>query len=326
MKIQREEVYRELVNTLFLIVLAGFLHVVLDKFRDSLALDYQLWSTIWVGMALTLSGYAVFRFMLFAQRRDREWRAQVGTPASMMYDVDGGKYYHLLRTMLESMKPDDEVRVIAYYGRQGGIEDREADEAKSHRTRYFDCLLDLAQNGKIQRYERVICFDKETYEQDVALKRRELVVGKGPGTVTRHMAEHCERMKPMERCSVQLAPARFNADIVMLGNQRIVMSVDTVDHDTGIRKTAGALVFSSPPNEEIVRTLRRIIDDTRKHAVALERVSFENAHQANGGRPHTADLAQDDSTLLSGALSWIKRFGPSVLRRSNTSENQSQDT
>src|SRR5712692_294413 len=108
------KIRRELIDALFVIVLVALLHSGFEEYGKNL--DYQYWSIICAGIALTLAGYAVFRYMLFAENRDREWRGRVGTPATMRLDLEGGRYYDMLCTLLESLKHGSQVQIIAYYG------------------------------------------------------------------------------------------------------------------------------------------------------------------------------------------------------------------
>src|SRR6266851_638480 len=87
---------RELLNGLFVLVLASLIHAAFEAFH--LNFDVHLWALIVMGVAIAVSGYVVFEIALgfmastedreraaveSTQRREEEWLKRVGTPARL---------------------------------------------------------------------------------------------------------------------------------------------------------------------------------------------------------------------------------------------------
>src|SRR6266851_10254247 len=87
---------RELLNGLFVLVLASLIHAAFEAFH--LNFDVHLWALIVMGVAIAVSGYVVFeialgsmaasenrelKFMTASGEREREWLKRVGTPARL---------------------------------------------------------------------------------------------------------------------------------------------------------------------------------------------------------------------------------------------------
>jgi len=61
-------VRRELLNGLFVLVLASLIHAAFEAFH--LNFDVHLWALIMMGIAIAVSGYVVFESLLSADTRD----------------------------------------------------------------------------------------------------------------------------------------------------------------------------------------------------------------------------------------------------------------
>ena len=64
-------VRRELLNGLFVLVLASLIHAAFEAFH--LNFDVHLWALIMMGIAIAVSGYVVLEFVLSADERERAW-------------------------------------------------------------------------------------------------------------------------------------------------------------------------------------------------------------------------------------------------------------
>src|SRR5713226_9154103 len=83
---------RELLNGLFVLVVGALISTAFEAFH--VEFDIRLWALIVIGVAIAVSGYAVFEFVLSADARERatiestrkreeEWLKRVGTPARL---------------------------------------------------------------------------------------------------------------------------------------------------------------------------------------------------------------------------------------------------
>jgi len=72
-----------------------------------------------------------------------------------------------------------------------------------------------------------------------------------------------------------VAPVVLRSFIVGLyGTDKVSMTVDTMDQDTGARAVTGVLFFSDPPNGEIVEQFRQIERATERRMVAVHKIVF----------------------------------------------------
>src|SRR5437870_7388325 len=85
-------VRRELLNALFVLVLASLIHAAFEAFH--LNFDVHLWALIMMGIAIAVSGYVMFEialgFMASTEDREKEWLKRVGTPARLELNMGGG--------------------------------------------------------------------------------------------------------------------------------------------------------------------------------------------------------------------------------------------
>src|ERR1700730_3697112 len=86
---------RELLNGLFVLVLASLIHAAFEAFH--LNFDVHLWALIVMAVAIAVSVYVVFEialgFMASTEDREMEWLKRVGTPARLelnQENVDAG--------------------------------------------------------------------------------------------------------------------------------------------------------------------------------------------------------------------------------------------
>jgi len=77
------------------------------------------------------------------------------------------------------------------------------------------------------------------------------------------------------RCSVYVAPVFMRAfAIVFYGADKVSMSVETVDRETGYRSLLGVMYFHDPPNGEIIEQFRQIERTTERRMVAVHKIVF----------------------------------------------------
>jgi hypothetical protein len=282
-------VRRELLNALFVLVLASLIHAAFEGFH--LKFDAHLWALIMMGIAIAVSGYVVLEFVLSADERERawtestrgreeEWLKRVGTPARLELnmdpaDVDLGRVAHggavAVVDALEAMSPDSDLTIMIYFGSEGGKEEIVSREG---RDKIFSSIEGLLKRGMIREYKRIICFDYDVLASDPESKSGVLRVGEGPGTIPRAMAEHCRLMMANKACSLYVAPVVFRGVIGLYGVNKVAISVETVDQGAGGRRIAGMMLFSDPPNGEIIEQFRQMERATEKQMVAVHEIRF----------------------------------------------------
>ncbi len=82
-------------------------------------------------------------------------------------------------------------------------------------------------------------------------------------------------MLTTKRCSIYVAPVVLRSYAVgLFGTDKVSMSVDTVDQDTGARTYVGVMFFHDPPNGEIVEQFRQIERATERRMVAVHKIAF----------------------------------------------------
>ena len=76
-------------------------------------------------------------------------------------------------------------------------------------------------------------------------------------------------------CSLYVAPVVLRSYTVGLyGTDKVSMSVDTVNQDTGVRQVAGIMFFYDPPNGEIIEQFRQIERATERRMIAVHTIRF----------------------------------------------------
>ena len=79
----------------------------------------------------------------------------------------------------------------------------------------------------------------------------------------------------MPRCSIYIAPVLIRIiGVVFYGSDKVSMSVETVDRETGGRSPLGIMYFHDPPNGEIIEQFREIEHATERRMVAVHKVVF----------------------------------------------------
>jgi hypothetical protein len=296
---------RELLNGLFVLVLASLIHAAFEAFH--LNFDVHLWALIVMGVAIGVSGYVVFEialgsmaasetrelaFMASTEERERaeaestsqreeEWLKRVGTPARLELNLDEpGVGLASVLEVVKAMSPGTDFTIMLYYGSEGGKQALGTNEAFES---LFNSVLELLKRGTIREYKRLICFDHEVLANDPELRAGVLRVGKGPGTISRLMGEHCRVMLATKGCSLYVAPAVCRSVVGLYGTDKASVTLEVVDQSFGGRRVAGVLLFSDPPNGEIIEQLRQIERATERRMVGVHQIRFpEDAAPTTG--------------------------------------------
>ena len=92
-------------------------------------------------------------------------------------------------------------------------------------------------------------------------------------------------MMESKGCSLYVAPVILRHFIVFYGVDKVSMTVETTDQNTGGRALAGAMFFSDPPNGEIIEQFRQMERETERRMVAVHKIRFPEDAEP------TADLA-----------------------------------
>lgn len=269
---------RELLNGLFVLVLASLIHAAFEAFHVNF--DVQVWALIVMGVAIAVSGYVVFEFARSGEGRERawtestrqreeEWLKRVGTPARL-----DPRTIDAVIENIKAMSPGSDYTVMFYVGAEGGSGFFATNDPDLRRGELYGLTLELLKRGTIREHKRIICFDNDVLANDHELKSGILRVGEGPGTVDRLMGEHCRLMLETKNCSVYVAPAVFRAIVALYGVDKASIGVDSAGQDAGSRIVAGTLFFADPPNGEIIEQLRQIERATEKRMVAVREIRF----------------------------------------------------
>ncbi len=76
-------------------------------------------------------------------------------------------------------------------------------------------------------------------------------------------------------CSIYAAPVVLRSYVVGLyGTDKVSMSVDTADQNTGDRTVLGVMFFYDPPNGEIVEQFRQIERATERRMIGVHTIRF----------------------------------------------------
>jgi hypothetical protein len=95
----------------------------------------------------------------------------------------------------------------------------------------------------------------------------------GPSTGTwESIVALCWRVKG---CALYIAPVVLRSNVVVFfGADKVDMTVDTVDQETGARTVAAGLFFYDPPNGELIEQFRQIERTTERRMVAVHKIRF----------------------------------------------------
>jgi hypothetical protein len=270
---------RELLNGVFVLVLASLMSAAFAAFQ--VKFDVQLWVLILIGVGIAVTGYVMFEialgYMASTEQREKEWLKRVGNPARLELGMTVATLGSApIVEAVKSMRPGSDLTIMIYLSSQGSREAvlREAalDEG---RKRLYEAIMEQLNRGTIREYKRLVCFDADVLVNDQDLKSGILRVGEGPGTISKAIGEHCRLMLATKGCSVYVAPVVLRSYVVgLFGTDKVSMTVDTVDQDTGIRSVAGVMFFYDPPNGEIVEQFRQIERATERRMVAVHKIRF----------------------------------------------------
>lgn len=281
---------RELLNGLFVLVVASLLSVAFEAFQVNF--NVQLWVLILTGVAIAVSGYVVFESLLSAdardestRRREEEWLKRVGTPALLDLNItqsEPSAGASAAVRAVKAMSTGSDLTLMVYIGRDTQmIIPREAMEE------LYGTIVERVRRGTIREYKRILCFDHDVLANDHEMKSGILRVGEGPGSVSRVIGEHCRWMLGTNGCFLYMAPVIMQAVVGLYGRDKAGLSFDTLDPVDGKRKSAGVMTFSDPPDGEIIEQFRQIVRATERRMVAVREIRFpedeEPTAQATAG-------------------------------------------
>ena len=267
---------RELLNGLFVLVVASLLSTAFSAFQ--VTFNLQLWVLILMAVAIAVSGYVLFEIalgvMASGQDREKEWLKRVGTPARLeLNQEEGGDATALFAVTdaVKSMRPGSDYTVMHWIGSEGGMW---LSALNAVREKTYSAILERLKSGAIREYKRIISFDHDVLANDSELKSGVLRVGEGPGTIDRRMGEHCRVMMETKGCSLYVAPALLRLIVVLYGDDKISVSIDYFDRGAGGRRSAGIIFFCDPPNGDIVEQFRQMERATERRMVAVHKILF----------------------------------------------------
>jgi hypothetical protein len=279
---------RELLNGLFVLVVASLLSAAFAAFQ--VEINLQLWVWILTGVVVAVGFYLMFDLTLryiastearetalaeATRLREAEWLKRVGTPARMELNQEGETTAIVaVADSVKSMSPGSDYTAMYYVGPEGGSETPLGKEVNAIRHKNFNSVLDQLKRGTIREYKRIICFDHDVLANNPELRSGVLRVGQTPGTIDRMLGEHCRQMIETKGCSLYVAPAVLRSVIVLYGANKVSMSVEGAEQDTGERRAAGVIFFSDPPNGEIIEQFRQLERATEKRMVAVHKIVF----------------------------------------------------
>ena len=264
---------RELLNGLLVLVIASLLSVAFSAFQVSF--NVLLWTSILLGVAVAVSGYVFFEYLLSAEDREKEWLQRVGTPARFELNQEGRPSgADVIREAVKTMSPGSDYTIIYFFDRDQSGGSGLTKEAMASRTKTLSVVLEQLKRGAIGEYKRIICFDRDVIANDPELKSGVLRVGEGPGTIDRAMGDHCLQMMSTRGCSLFLAHAVLRNSVLLLGSDKVAITVDADEQDAGGHTTLGTLLFCNPPNREIIEQFRQIERRTERRMVAVHKIVF----------------------------------------------------
>ena len=225
--------------------------------------------------AIAIGGYIEFKFLLSTEERETEWLKRVGTPARLELGLtEGAAGVVTMVEAVRAIKPGSDITIMLYIDRDGGRSRSLAGTDKA-REQFYDSIVQQMRRGLIREYKRFICFDHDVLANNHELQSGILRIGEGPGTVDKTVGEHCRMMLETPRCSVDVAPVFMRTlAIGLYGEDKVSMSVETVDRETGDRSLLGVMYFHDPPNGEIIEQFRQIERATERRMVAVHKVVF----------------------------------------------------
>jgi hypothetical protein len=271
---------RELLNGVFVLVLASLMSAVFAAFQISF--NVQLWVLILIGIGIAVSGYVVFEITLpfmsasveSTRHREEEWLRRVGNPARLelgMGGTAGIAGVSMVVDAVKAMKTGSDLTIMLDLGSLGGHESPVLDETQEQ---VFSAIMEQLRRGTIREYKRILCFDHSLLANDLELKSGILCVGQGPGTINKTLAEHCRWMLETKGCSLYVAPVVLRHFVGLFGTDKAAIGIETIDRDTGARRVLGMMFFYDPPNGEIVEQFRQLERATERRMVAVHKIRF----------------------------------------------------
>jgi|SRR5208282_747609 len=264
---------REVLNGLFVLVISTLLSAAIAAFE--IKFNLQVWVLIVMAVAIAISGYVTFEIalgmMTSTEEREKEWLKRVGTPARLDVGVAGASRTSAVREAIKAMIPGSDLTFMTYYGPEGGTE---TVFTKQAREALYSSIIEELKRGTIREYKRIICFDQDVLANDLEVKSGILRVGEGPGTIAREIGDHCRLMMETKGCSLYVAPVVFRAIVGLIGVDKVSMTVETADQNTGGRTVLGVMLFCDPPNGEIIEQFRQIERMTERRMVAVHKIRF----------------------------------------------------
>jgi hypothetical protein len=159
-------VRRELLNGLFVLVVASLMSAAFAEFQVNFNL--QLWVLSVMGVAIAISGYVIFEFVLSAEDREKEWLKRVGTPARSRCGCGGRGFRHGRDCRGDKdYQSGQRYTVIYYFGSEGG---EETIFSQQTREGLYSTIIEQLKRGAIREYKRIICFDHDVLANDPELK------------------------------------------------------------------------------------------------------------------------------------------------------------
>jgi len=271
---------RELLNGLFVLVLASLMSAAFAAFQ--VTFNVQLWVLILIGIGIAVSGYVVFEITLRSmiasvestQRREEEWLTRMGKPARLELGMGGAAGiagFAMLVDAVKAMKTGSDLTIMIGVGSQEGRERVVADEAQEQ---VFGSIIDQLRRGTIREYKRILCFDHDVLANDLELKSGILRVGEGPGTINKVLAEHCRWMLETKGCFLYVAPVVWRNFLGLFGTDKAAIGIETFEQDTGVRRVNATMFFYDPPNGEMIEQFRQLERATERRMVAVHKIRF----------------------------------------------------
>lgn len=267
---------RELLNGLLVLVIASLLSVAFSAFQVSF--NPLLWVLILMSIAIAVSGYILFEITLgvikSAEDREKEWLKRVGTPAFLdLNTAESGSTAGVSAAVraIKAMNAGSDLTLMIYVDSGGGnriFMPREQLEG------LYSTIMEGVNRGAIREYRRILCFDHDAFATDHELRSGILRIGDVPGTIHRAMAEHCHWMLGTKGCFLYVAPVIMRAVVGLYGPDKAGFSFETIDPVAGKRTMTGVMMFSDPPNGEIIEQLRQLERETERRMIAVREIRF----------------------------------------------------
>jgi hypothetical protein len=286
---------REVLNGLLVLVIASLLSVAFSAFQVSF--NALLWVLILMGIAIAVSGYILFEITLgvitsaedrekglaeSTRWREEEWLKRVGNPARL---VSNPADLVAVTEAVKAIGSDSTLTFMSYVSSDGGRESILFEEVTGALENLYRLILEQVRCGTILEFKQIICFDHDVLAKAPELKSGVLRVGEGPGTIDRGRANFYRVLMLTRGCSLYIAPAVLPMLVSLYGSDKISITLETAEQDSGFRNIAGTMFFCDPPNGEIIEQIREMVRTSEKRMVAVHKIVFPEDAEP------TADLA-----------------------------------